>query len=166
MLVLKKNRKLILQLTLFILAVIFIRLWQQQDLIAGEAPHFTSYNLKGQTYALGDGENEVKLVHFWATWCSICALENDNIQNIAKDYKVFNIAMQSGSDKEIMRYAKKHKLDNASIINDRFGTLAKHYGVKATPTSFIIDKRGNIAFTEVGYTTELGLRLRLWWASL
>ncbi len=163
---LKKNRKIILQLVFFILAIIFIRSWQQQDLIAGEAPHFMSYNLEGRTYTLNGDEGKASLVHFWATWCSICAFENDNIQNIAKDYKVFNIAMQSGSDKEIIRYAKKNSLDRSNIINDQLGTLAKHYGVKATPTSFIIDKYGNIAFTEVGYTTELGLRLRLWWASL
>jgi thiol-disulfide isomerase/thioredoxin len=45
--------------------------------------------------------NQAVLIHFWATWCSICRLENDNIQAISQDYRVLNIAMQSGTDTEL-----------------------------------------------------------------
>ncbi|MGE0082668.1 MAG: protein disulfide oxidoreductase, partial [Thiohalomonadaceae bacterium] len=42
--------------------------------------------------------------------------------------------------------------------------LAARYGVRAVPTTFIIDGAGRIRFREVGYTTGPGLRLRLWLA--
>ena len=49
------------------------------------------------------------------------------------------------------------------VILDPSGRLAGRFGVKAVPTSMIIDANGEIRFVEVGYTTEIGLRLRLWW---
>ena len=110
--------------------------------------------------------NEPLLIHFWATWCPICEMENDNIQNVAKDYRTLNIAIQSGSDTEITEYANRNNLKLDNIINDRSGTLATFFGVTGTPTSFIISPSGKISSKEVGYMTELGLRFRLWWASI
>ncbi|MGC4117189.1 MAG: hypothetical protein QM765_22035 [Myxococcales bacterium] len=39
--------------------------------------------------------------------------------------------------------------------------LARAWGVNAFPTSFFVGKDGEIRFVETGYTTELGMRLRL-----
>jgi thioredoxin-related protein len=56
------------------------------------------------------------------------------------------------------------------FLNDKYhtklnsGTLAKLFGVRATPSSFFINPKGRIQFSEVGYVTTLGYRLRLWWA--
>jgi len=106
------------------------------------------------------------LIHFWATWCPVCAVENDNIQAIAEDYKVLNIAIQSGSDDDIKKYAEENNLKLDNIINDQSGSLSRLFGVKGTPSSFFINTKGRIQFVEVGYTTTLGYRLRLWWAGL
>lgn len=46
------------------------------------------------------------------------------------------------------------------------GSISEMWGVHAVPASFIIAPDGTIQFVEVGYPTELGLRLRLWWARL
>ncbi len=164
----KKYRKIILQIIIVIIAFSFIRFYQQQDTVKGTAPTFISKSINNKQISLTTNENNASLVHFWATWCGICALENSNIQNIIKDtnYNIINIAWQSGSDEELIKYAKDNKLDINTIVNDKYGTLANAYGVGATPSSFIIDKEGNIKFIEIGYTTELGFRLRLWWANL
>ena len=53
---------------------------------------------------------------------------------------------------------------NFTVIADEYGEIAKQWSVKGVPASFIIAADGNIRFVEVGYTTELGLRARLWWA--
>jgi thioredoxin-related protein len=52
------------------------------------------------------------------------------------------------------------------VINDRYGDIAKNYGVKAVPAVFFTDASGNIVFNSSGYTSEWGLRIRLWLASL
>ncbi len=101
-------------------------------------------------------------MHFWATWCPVCEYERDGIEEVAKDYDVINIASQSGSTRELLEYAQKHGMNADIIINDNDGRLMKLYKAHATPTSFIIDKKGQIQFVEVGYSTSVGLKTRLW----
>jgi alkyl hydroperoxide reductase subunit AhpC len=52
------------------------------------------------------------------------------------------------------------------VLNDTDGSVSRAWGVQAVPASFIIDTDGQIHFIEVGYTTELGIRMRLWLAAL
>ncbi len=149
-----------------ILAIFVIRAWQQQDLSVGMVPSFTSQTLSGQVVNSNPLPDQAMLIHFWATWCSICRLKNDNIQALSKDYKVLNIAMQSGTNAELKKYANKHNMRLDNIINDNSGSLAKLFGVRATPSSFFINTKGKIQFVEVGYVTTWGYKLRLWWAGL
>jgi len=103
------------------------------------------------------------LVHFWATWCPTCKLEASNIQNISKSYNVITIAVQSGSDKEIQKYLDDNNLD-FKFINDKNSDYAKKFKVDVFPTTLIYDKNKNLIFSEVGYTSTLGLKLRMWLA--
>lgn len=50
------------------------------------------------------------------------------------------------------------------VVNDLNGSIARAWGVHAVPASFIIGTDGQIRFVEVGYTAELGFRLRRWLA--
>ncbi len=163
----RRTRKTILQLVLVVLVIFAIRMWQQQDLTKGIAPSFTSRTLSGEVINSKPLPNQAVLVHFWATWCGVCRLENDNIQALdGENYRVLNVAMQSGKDAKLKAYAKEHNMRIDNIINDNSGTIARLFGVRATPSSFFINPEGKIQFVEVGYVTTLGYRLRLWWASL
>ncbi len=155
-----------MQIMMVILAIFVIRMWQHQDLTIGQVPSFTSKTLSGETMNSNPLPNQGILVHFWATWCPVCAMENDNIQAVSEDYKVLNIAIQSGSNEDIKKYAEENNLRLDNIINDHSGSLSRLFGVKGTPSSFIVNPEGRIQFVEVGYTTEFGLRFRLWWAGL
>ena len=162
----RPSRKTLMQFTLVILVIFAMRLWQQHDLTQGKVPNFSSTSLTGEILSSQPPPNQAMLIHFWATWCGICRFENDNVQALNKDYKVLNIAMQSGTDDELRQYATQHQLSTHNIINDNTGSLARLFGVRGTPSSFFINPQGAIQFIEVGYVTELGYRLRLWWASL
>ncbi|ABL02422.1 thioredoxin, putative [Candidatus Ruthia magnifica str. Cm (Calyptogena magnifica)] len=159
-----KKRKIILQWLLVIIAIFSFRAYQQRNLNSGIVPSFNSKTLNG--VIVSSHSNETTLIHFWATWCSICQLENDNIQTISRDYRVLNIAMQSGSDTDLKAYTQEHNMKIDNIINDNSGSLSKLLGVKATPTNFFISKDNQIKFSEIGYVSTLGYRLRLWWTSL
>jgi thiol-disulfide isomerase/thioredoxin len=155
-----------MQFMMVILAVFLIRAWQQQDLTTGMVPSFVSKTLSGEIINGKPLSNQSVLIHFWATWCGICRLENDNIQALSEDYKVLNIAMQSGTDAELKAYAEEHNMRLDNMINDHSGSLAKLFGVRATPSSFFVNSKGQIQFVEVGYVTSFGYRIRLWWAGL
>jgi thiol-disulfide isomerase/thioredoxin len=103
------------------------------------------------------------LVHFWASWCPTCKLEAQNIQLISEHFEVLSIAVKSGSDYDIQNYLQINDF-NFSTHNDNEGKLASTLNIAAYPTTFIYDKNKNLIFSEVGYTSTIGLWLRMWWA--
>lgn len=109
--------------------------------------------------------NEPILIHFWASWCPTCKVEAPNIQTISEKYNVLTVALKSGSDSEIEEYLKSRNL-NFNVVNDKDGFFVDKFGVMIFPTTIIYDKNGKVIFSDVGYTSTLGLWFRMWWASL
>lgn len=137
----------------------------QRDIVSGMAPNVSAVMLTGQQFDLYQDKNRPILIHFWASWCPVCKLEQSNIQNISQDYPVITIAMQSGNDDELKQFMKEEQL-SFKVINDEFGLISKKYHIRGVPVSFIVNKDNKIDFVEMGYTTELGLKIRMWWAGL
>jgi len=152
----------------FVLLVVVIyfgvRVYQQRTLVAGPAPLLQATQLDGTRVVIGSAAGEPMLVYFWATWCPVCRLEEGVMQSVARHHRVVAIAMQSGADDVVTGYLKEHRLQ-LPVVNDPDGVLAATWGVRATPTHFVVDRTGQIRFREVGSTTEMGLRWRLWWAA-
>ena len=105
------------------------------------------------------------LLYFWATWCPSCKMQSSNIESISKKFNVLSIAIKSGDDKQIEEYLKKSNL-SFRVHNDTDGEIAKKFNISVFPTTIIYDKKGEIFFSDVGYTTTFGLWLRMWWAGL
>ena len=161
-----KWRSIAIELLLFVVVVAGIRAWQQRDVVSGAAPVLQGVTLAGQPYKLPTHPGHPVLVHFWATWCPICRAEQGSITAIAHDNPDFiSIAMQSGKQEEVVRYMREQGIAFPAL-NDADGSISAAWGVHAVPASFIIGPDGKIRFVEVGYTTSLGLRLRLWLAGM
>ena len=131
---------------------------------SGPAPDIQEVDIHGQQIELKHYRGQPTLIYFWATWCRVCSLTRDSINNISQDHPVITIASQSGDDEEILSYQQQHQFD-VTIINDQRGQLSRAYGVQAFPSVFILDSMGNINDVEIGLSSEWGLRLRLWWAN-
>ena len=159
----RRSIRISTEVIVIIIVLFALRLYTQKDLVSGQAPELHGQLINGQNFTLSDVSSRPVLVHFWATWCPVCKLEEDSIQAISEDYTVITIAMQSGSGAEVSDYMSTQGL-GFSVINDPQGLLAKRFGVSAVPSSFIIDRDNRIAFRETGFTSEWGLRLRMWWS--
>jgi thiol-disulfide isomerase/thioredoxin len=155
---------LVLQLVLFLAVFLGARAWTQRDLVAGEAPPIDTVLLDGRPVSLQAYRGRPVLVHFWATWCKVCRLEQAAIQAIAEDWPVLTIALQSGDAMTVQRYLSEHSL-SWDTIADPDGALAARYGVRGVPSSFVVGPDGGIRYREVGFTTPWGLRARLWLAA-
>ncbi|MDO8454274.1 MAG: redoxin domain-containing protein [Sulfurimonas sp.] len=105
------------------------------------------------------------LIHFWASWCPTCKLEASNIDFISKKFEVVTIAVKSGSDDEVEEFLAANNL-TFNVANDDSGFFAKKFNISVFPTTLIYDKDRNLIFSEVGYTSTVGLYLRMLWADL
>jgi thiol-disulfide isomerase/thioredoxin len=148
-----------------LLLILGVRAWQQSGTASGPAPALAGVLLDGKPVALTAFAGRPVLVHFWATWCPICRAEQGSIDALARDAPVITVAMQSGGREEVVQYLRKEAL-GFPVLNDPEGVMAARWGVRAVPASFIVDGAGQIRYVEVGYTTGIGLRLRLWLAGL
>ena len=109
-------------------------------------------------------KNRPILIHFWATWCPTCKVEASNINLLSKHYQVLTIAVKSGTDYEIKKYLDENAY-TFKVVNDKDGTLSQKFKVAGYPTTFIYDKEQKLRFSEVGYTSTIGLYIRLLWSS-
>ena len=142
---------------IFILSNI-INMLRKPELESSTLPKMEAVLLDGSRFAVK--ADKPLVIHFWATWCPVCKLEAANIERLSKKYEVLTIAVNSGSDREIEAYLKERGL-TFSVVNDRNGSWAKVFKVDLFPTTFIYDARGELRFTETGYTTTAGLLARL-----
>jgi len=142
-----------------------VRAWQHRDVASGAALPLAGSLIDGKPFSLSSPRTQPVLVHFWATWCPICRAEQGSIESLTHDHPgVITVAMQSGSRDKVAQFMRDESL-SFPVVNDPDGRIAAAWGVRAVPASFIVDADGRIRFVEIGYTTEIGLRLRLWWAS-
>jgi peroxiredoxin len=146
-----------------VLLLLAIRAYQQRDLARGVAPVLTGRTLDGAQVSLEDYRGAPVLVRFWATWCGVCGAEQSNIDAVARGLPVLSVASQSGSPNEVAAYVKSQRIAHR-VIADPEGSLARRFGVRVFPTTLVIDAKGEIRYAEIGYSTELGLRARMWLA--
>ena len=149
---------------MILVAYIGMQLWMSRDTPDGLAPDIKGVTLTGQVFDLQQIDQPV-LIHFWATWCTICRIEQGAINDIAQDHNIITIASQSGTRNEVKAIVQERGI-SAPVIVDSSNQLANLYGVRAFPSSFVVTPEGKIVFREIGLTSEWGIRLRLWWAKL
>lgn len=158
-----KHRGVRWLLELVVIALIYfgVRTYMQRDLASGSVPKIQATTLSGQRFDITRPREGPLLVHFWATWCPVCRLEQNDIQALSKKYAIMTIAMQSGDQDAVRAFMQKEGL-SFPVINDPTGELARQFGVTAVPVSFVVNRHNRIRFVERGYTTAWGLRLRMW----
>jgi thiol-disulfide isomerase/thioredoxin len=148
---------------LALLLLVGVRAYQLRDVAQGDAPVLAGIDLDGRPLSLETYRGKPVLLHFWATWCGVCKAEQSNIDDLARGLPVVSVASRSGEASQVAAYVREHAIAPRVIV-DQFGALAHRFGVHAFPTTFVIDAAGRIRHAEVGYTSELGLRFRMWLA--
>lgn len=142
---LKNKRFLILLALAALLALLFAQAVSQES----PAPQVTFTSLKGEKISMGSLRGKVVLVNFWATSCVGCIHEMPRMIDTYRKYQTqgletIAVAMSYDPPNYVLNYTEKNALPFKVALDVR-GSLAQAFGdVQLTPTTFIIDKRGNI----------------------
>ena len=122
---------------------------------AEPAPNVGYTLLNGQKAQLADLRGKVVLVNFWATSCTTCIHEMPQViatyeKFKSRGYDTLAVAMSYDPPAYVINYAQTRKLP-FSVAIDNTGAIAKSFGqVQLTPTSVLINKRGEIVKRYVG----------------
>ncbi|WP_426008527.1 protein disulfide oxidoreductase [Aeromonas salmonicida] len=104
------------------------------------------------------------LVYYWASWCAVCRFTTPTVEQLWQDGEnVLTVALRSGNTQQLSKGMGKKGL-TFPTHNDERGDLAARWQVSVTP-SFLIVKDGKVVSTTTGWSSGLGLKLRLAWAS-
>ncbi|PRC93194.1 peroxiredoxin family protein [Solimicrobium silvestre] len=119
------------------------------------APNVSFTDLKGTKISLEQLKGKVVMVNFWATSCTTCVAE---MPEMIKTYEKYHaqgleyvaIAMAYDPPNYVLNFTETRQLP-FTVTLDFDGKLAQSFGdIKLTPTTFLIDKQGNIIKKYVG----------------
>lgn len=121
----------------------------------GAAPASTMILLDGKPFTTEQMKGKVTLVNFWATSCTTCVAEMPEIIATYKKfapqgYDTVAVAMSYDPPAFVVNFAETRKLPFKVAI-DNTGAVAKAWGdVKLTPTTYLVNKKGEIVKRYVG----------------
>jgi cytochrome c biogenesis protein CcmG, thiol:disulfide interchange protein DsbE len=126
------------------------------------AADFEVVSLAGETLNSSQLEGQVVFLNFWATWCKPCVGELPEIQNLQKhyadrpDFRIVGVACDEGETGQVKKFIDDYNRRRAvepitfPMFHDNSGDAAKAYGVDGFPTTYLIDRSGQVRKRFIG----------------
>lgn len=122
-----------------------------------KAKSFSLPNLEKKKICLDSclGKGPV-FISFWALWCKACIEELDAFKPVYDEFETLGLQVLAISEDgpqaqgKIKPFVKSRKW-RYQVLLDPTNKVKDLYGVKAMPTSFLIDKNGDIIYQHTGY---------------
>jgi peroxiredoxin len=117
------------------------------------AEDFTIPTTGGQPFKLSAQRGKAVFINFWATWCPPCLEEMPALERLWKAQKdagfVLLAVTVDNNPKLASPFVERHGL-TFTVGHDPKMELANAYGVRALPSSFVIDRDGRLTAIAVG----------------
>jgi len=107
----------------------------------------------GKLQSLSQLKGKVVFLNFWATWCGPCRAEMPSMQVLYDSYREKGLeilAVNCGEKQDqVLSFLKSNKLSFPAAL-DADGKVSGVYGIQAIPTTYLIDRDGNIVARVMG----------------
>lgn len=121
----------------------------ENPVVLDNADWATPFYVKDEAIPFATFKGEVVVVNFWATWCPPCIAEMPNLQTLYDNYgdKVSFVFATSDDMKKVenFMFTKNYKLP---VYYYQY--LPKAFEHSSIPTTFILNRKGEIVFDKVG----------------
>jgi thiol-disulfide isomerase/thioredoxin len=120
----------------------------------GAAPAWRLQDIAGKPVSSEDLKGKVVVVDFWATWCPPCREEIPGYIELQKTYAaqgvvIVGISLDQGGPEVVKPFAAKYGINYPLVMGDE-AVVAAFGGVEGIPTTFLIDRSGQIRDRKVG----------------
>lgn len=120
---------------------------------AEKAPDFSLTSTNGESIKLSDYQGKVVILDFWATWCPPCRKGIPDLVEIQNEFKddviVIGVSLDDDTKSEVVPFMKEYGINYPVVYGDN--KVVTDFGsINAIPTSFIINKKGEIVEKHVG----------------
>jgi thiol-disulfide isomerase/thioredoxin len=122
--------------------------------VIGPAPAWKMRDVAGREVTSDEYKGKVVVVDFWATWCGPCKEEIPGYIELQKKYAdkgfvIVGVSLDQQGPPVVKRYAESMKISYPLVMGDD-SVVAAFGGIDAIPTTFLIDRDGQIRHKKVG----------------
>lgn len=141
------------------MALSFSGCFESNQKLWGDAPDFTLKTVYGNNFTLSDNFGKVILIDLMALWCGPCHYQMPEIaaviDELGDEIVVVSVDIELTETSQQVISTYSDYVDKWTfVMDDYYENIAGKYEVVGIPKLIIIDKDGNIYYTESGLTSS------------
>ena len=122
------------------------------------APDWRLSDVDGKSVKLSDFKGKVITLNFWATWCPPCRAEIPGFVALQRKYAdkgftVIGVSLDEQGPSVVKPFMGRLGMNYPVVMGDK-KIVDAYGGITAIPTTFVIDRQGNIVNAYQGFTDQ------------
>jgi peroxiredoxin len=155
----KKYFFIIIITAIFMTSIVFIFSGCKGSGNASSDSDFTLTDLGGNPVSLSDFKGNIVVLNFWATWCPPCIVEIPDFVEVFNEFKDKDVQFIGISNEDISAlksFAAEYDINYPILVDNK--NIMAIWAIRAIPTTFVLDRDGQIVFKNVGMMTGEQIR--------